>query len=118
VLISQDGGTVSRSAANYEPDNLIKAISELTGELQKSGEIKAVGLAIPGLVNRETDRVLVSTNLPITAREHLHADLMKATGLPFELENDANAAAYGEYQAGAGRSARDIFYIGIGDAIG
>ena len=43
---------------------------------------------------------------------------MEATGLRFELENDANAAAYGEYKAGAGRDARDIFYIGIGDAIG
>jgi glucokinase len=43
---------------------------------------------------------------------------MKATGLRFELENDANAAAYGEYKAGAGRDARNIFYIGIGEAIG
>ena len=43
---------------------------------------------------------------------------MKATGLRFELENDANAAAYGEYQAGAGRGARDLFYIGIGNAVG
>jgi glucokinase len=90
----------------------------VTRELQQAGEIKSVGLAIPGLVNRETDRVLASTNLPFTAPEHIHADLMKATGLRFELENDANAAAYGEYKAGAGRNARDIFYIGIGDAIG
>jgi glucokinase len=43
---------------------------------------------------------------------------MQVTGLRFELENDANAAAFGEYKAGAGRDARDIFYIGIGDAIG
>ena len=43
---------------------------------------------------------------------------MQATGLRFDLENDANAAAYGEYKAGAGRDARDIFYLGIGDAIG
>src|SRR3954468_15409393 len=113
VLISPNGGSVSRSVANYEPDNLINAISELTGELQKSGEIKAVGLAIPGLVNRETDRVLVSTNLPFTARDHLQSDLVAATGLRFELENDANAAAYGEYKAGAGRDAHDIFYIGL-----
>lgn len=118
VLISPGGETVNRSESNYEADDLIKAVSELTRELQKSGDIKSVGLAIPGLVNRETDRVLVSTNLPFTAREHLHSDLMAATGLHFELENDANAAAYGEYKAGAGRNARDIFYIGIGDAIG
>ena len=118
VLISEAGRTLDRRESKYEPDNLIKSITDLAGELRKSGEIKAVGLAIPGLVNRETDRVLVSTGLPFTAREHIHSELMEATGLRFELENDANAAAYGEYKAGAGRDARDIFYIGIGDAIG
>jgi glucokinase len=118
VLISKDGRTLTRTESTYEPDDLIKAISELTRELQKSGEIESVGLAIPGLVNRETHRVLASTNLPFTAAEHLYSDLMKATGLRFELVNDANAAAYGEYKAGAGRDARDIFYVSIGDAIG
>src|ERR1043166_2223132 len=118
VLITPDGSVLDRCETAYEPDQLITAVSEVTRELQQSGDIKSVGLAIPGLVNRETDRVLASTNLPFTAPEHIHADLMKATGLRFELENDANAAAYGEYKAGAGRNARDIFYIGIGDAIG
>ena len=118
VLISEAGRTLDHQESKYEPEGLIKSITDLAGELRKSGEIKAVGLAIPGLVNRETDRVLASTGLPFTAREHIHSELMEATGLRFELENDANAAAYGEYKAGAGRDARDIFYIGIGDAIG
>src|SRR5437764_4057808 len=118
VLIAEAGRTLDHQESKYEPESLIKSITDLAGELRKSGEIKAVGLAIPGLVNRETDRVLASTGLPFTAREHIHSELMEATGLRFELENDANAAAYGEYKAGAGRDARDIFYIGIGDAIG
>ncbi|HMH44586.1 MAG TPA: ROK family protein, partial [Pyrinomonadaceae bacterium] len=118
VLISEAGQKLDQRESKYEPESLIKSITDLAGELRKSGEIKAVGLAIPGLVNRETDRVLASTGLPFTAREHIHSELMEASGLRFELENDANAAAYGEYKAGAGRDARDIFYIGIGDAIG
>jgi glucokinase len=118
VLISAAGEVIGRRESTYEPENLIKAIADLTTALRESGEAKSVGLAIPGLVNRETDRVLISTGLPFTAQEHIHAELMQATGLRFELENDANSAAYGEYKAGAGRDARDIFYIGIGDAIG
>ncbi len=118
VLIAEDARVLDRCAAAYEPDQLIKAISDATHNLQKSGQINSVGVAIPGLVNREADRVLISANLPFTARDHIHADLIKATGLQFSLENDANAAAYAEYKAGAGRNARDIFYIGIGDAIG
>jgi glucokinase len=118
VVISEAGETVANREAVYEPENLISAITELTAGLGESGELNAVGLAIPGLVNRETDRVLISTGLPFTAQKHIHSELMQATGLRFDLENDANAAAYGEYKAGAGRDARDIFYIGIGDAIG
>src|SRR5205807_2900486 len=118
VLISEAGEVIGRRESTYEPENLISAIADLTKALRESGEIKSVGVAIPGLVNRETDRVLISTGLPFTAQEHIHAELMQATGLRFELENDANAAAYGEYKAGAGRDARDIFYIGIGESIG
>jgi glucokinase len=118
VVISEAGETIASRDAVYQPENLISAIADLTSGLREAGELNSVGLAIPGLVNRETDRVLISTGLPFTAQDHIHAELMQATGLRFDLENDANAAAYGEYKAGAGRDARDIFYIGIGDAIG
>lgn len=118
VVVSESGEAITSREAAYKPEDLIKTIAELTSGLREAGELKSVGLAIPGLVNRETDRVLFSTGLPFTAQEHIHAELIEATGLQFELENDANAAAYGEYKAGAGRDARDIFYIGIGDAIG
>jgi glucokinase len=118
VVISASGKVIDSRDSTYEPENLIRSITELTQTLRGAGEIAAVGLAIPGLVNRETDRVLYSTGLPFTAQDHIHAELTQATGLRFELENDANSAAYGEYKAGAGRDARDIFYLGIGDAIG
>src|SRR6266851_658390 len=70
------------------------------------------------LVNRQTDRVIASNYLPGSLRENLHEEAMKATGLRVELENDANAAAYGEYKIGAGRGSKDLFYITIGDGIG
>lgn len=118
VVISAAGDVVAQREATYQPENLIGEVASLVTGLREAGPIRAVGLGIPGLVNRETDRVLISTGLPSAARDDIHSELMKATGLRFELENDANAAAYGEYKAGAGRDARDIFYIGIGDAIG
>src|SRR6266850_613727 len=118
VVISPAGEVIARRDKTYQPENLIGEIAQLVTGLREAGPIKAVGVGIPGLVNRETDRVLISTGLPSAARDDIHSELMKATGLRFELENDANAAAYGEYKAGAGRDARDIFYIGIGDAIG
>jgi glucokinase len=118
VIVSADGEVIARHEAAYQPEDLVPEITRLVSGLRENGDIKSVGVGIPGLVNRETDRVLISTGLPSVVRSDLHPELMKATGLRFELENDANAAAYGEYKAGAGRDARDIFYIGIGESIG
>jgi len=118
VTVSGNGDVLARREAPHQREDLISEVGKLVSELGAGQSIKSVGLAIPGLVNRETDRVLISTGLPSVVRADLHSELMKATGLRIELENDANAAAYGEYISGAGRGARDIFYIGIGDAIG
>lgn len=118
VVISADGEVLGRRETAYQSVNLIPEVKNLVAGLRELGSIKSVGMGIPGLVNRETDRVLISTGLPSMVRDDIHAELMNATGLRVELENDANAAAYGEYKAGAGRDARNLFYIGIGDAIG
>src|SRR6266702_2575356 len=118
VMISEAGEVKARRDAEHKAENIISEITNLVAGLGERGPIKSVGIGIPGLVNRETDRVLISTGLPSMVRDDIHSELMKATGLRVELENDANAAAYGEYKAGAGRDARDLFYIGIGDAIG
>ena len=118
VMISEVGEVKARRDAEHKAENIISEITNLVTGFRETGPIKSVGVGIPGLVNRETDRVLISTGLPSIVRDDIHSELMKATGLRFELENDANAAAYGEYQAGAGRGARDLFYIGIGKAVG
>ena len=118
VAVSSDGEVVTRREAAHQPENLTSEVAAIVSGLREAGEIKCVGLAIPGLVNRETDRVLISTELPSVARADFHSELTKVTGVRFELENDANAAAYGEHKAGAGRDARDLFYIHIGDAVG
>src|SRR5216683_5212659 len=118
VTVSSDGTVLAQRQIACQPEDLVPQIAALVSGLRELEPIKSVGVGIPGLVNRETDRVLISTGLPSAAHGNIHSDLMNATGLRFELENDANAAAYGEYTAGAGRGATDLFYIGIGDWIG
>ncbi len=119
ATISQDGVIGDRREAVIEPDRLVEQVAQVVTDLRRSNnKIASVGIAIPGLVNRQTDRVVVSRDLPSTVREDLHAEFMAATGLRVELENDANAAAYGEYKVGAGRGSRDMFYITIGEGIG
>jgi len=100
ATVDNEGVIGERREAELHADGLVGQVAQLVSELRQTAEeIKAVGIAIPGLVNRQTDRVVASKDLPGIVRENLHDEFMEATGLRFELENDANAAAYGEFAA-------------------
>lgn len=119
ALVTEDGRVVERREAVLETEAITGQVARAVSELRDlAPNIAAVGVGIPGLVNRQTDRVLVSTDLPSVVRGDIHQELMNATGLRVELENDANAAAYGEFKAGAGRGSRDMFFATIGTGIG
>src|SRR5947199_4394179 len=119
ALVNGEGEVLERRASSLERERVVAQVAQTVTELRDvSPNIRAVGVGIPGLVNRQTDRVIVSTDLPSIVRGDIHAELMKTTGLRVELENDANAAAYGEYKVGAGRGSRDLFLATIGTGIG
>ena len=119
ALIDEDGRVIERRSADVSSENIVPQIATITDDLRPAlGTVVAMGVAIPGLVNRQTDRVVDSRNLPLTMVEDLHGGLTRATGLRVELENDANAAAYGEFKVGAGRGSHNLFYITIGNGIG
>lgn len=119
ATVNSEGVIGERRETQLQPDGLVGQVVQLVADLRQSvNNIESVGIAIPGLVNRQTDRVIASRDLPAIVRKNLHAELIEAAGLRFELENDANAAAYGEYKIGAGRGSRDMFYITIGEGIG
>lgn len=119
AIVNNDGQIEDRREVKIEADQLVNQVAQVVTKLRGlNSNIEAVGIAIRGLVNRQTDRVIASRDLPSTVREDLHSEFTKATGARVEIENDANAAAYGEYKVGAGRGSRDMFYITIGDGIG
>ncbi len=119
ALVDSSGNLVKKVGTEISPENIVSQAASVVRELSSDGDnISALGFAIPGLVNRQTDVVLVSPEVPSPIREGLHSELSKATGLRVELENDANAAAYGEFIVGAGRGSRNIFYMMIGNGIG
>ena len=108
-----------RREAKIEADQLVNQVAQVVSDLRSiNSNIEAVGIAIPGLVNRQTDRVIASRDLPFDGSRRSALRVHGGTGARVEIENDANAAAYGEYKVGAGRGSRDMFYITIGDGIG
>jgi len=118
ALVDHAGALLETNVAEVTPKQLIPQLAAMAEDLSRRGPVAAIGVAIPGLVNRQTDRVIAPRELPPTMVEDLHGELTRATGLRVELENDANAAAYGEYKAGAGLGASNMFYMMIGNGIG
>jgi glucokinase len=99
-------------------EQIVGAVRSLREDRISGDRVAGVGLGIPGLVNRKTNRIEVMTNLPALAEVDLIGELERETGLPVALDNDANSAAYGELQAGAARGHREVFFVTLGTGIG
>jgi len=79
--------------------------------------IPAVGVAAPGAVDAERGVVLTAPNLGwrhVALRDLLTDRL----GAPVTVENDVNAAVWGEFAAGAGRDVRDLVGVWVGTGVG
>ncbi len=76
-----------------------------------------VGVGAPGTVDRETGRVLKAPNLGWHDRP-LNDPMARLTGLPVEIDNDANCATYGEWWLGAARGGVNVIGVTIGTGVG
>src|SRR5687767_574106 len=85
ALVDNNGQIIERRDANISPDTMVAQLAELAAQLRASNaSVGALGIAIPGLVNRQSDRVISARDLPPTLAENLHAELTRATGLRVE----------------------------------
>jgi glucokinase len=80
--------------------------------------LRAAGIAAPGPIDFERGVVVEAPNLPGWQNVEAAARLGSMLDCPTVLENDANAAAWGEFTAGAGRGARHMIYLTISTGIG
>lgn len=80
-------------------------------------KIEAVGVGAPGAINSETGVIFYSCNLEFY-NVPMGEMLCQRLGLPVFLENDANAAALGEFVAGAGKGVNDMIAITLGTGVG
>jgi len=93
-------------------------VSVVKGLKEEFGEFSKIGLALPGLVDRTAQRVAFSANIPEHSNGDLVQEVQSATGIEIAIENDANAAAFGEFHLGAGRKSRNMFYVTLGEGVG
>ena len=84
--------------------------------LREHPEAVAVGVGASGLADREGvlrfSPNVAWRDLPLAAR------IERAVGRPTVVENDASAAAWGEFRFGAGRGAGEVLVVTVGTGIG
>lgn len=98
---------------------MCRAIRLATAEAHlQAKDIAAIGVATPGLMDIPAGIILDPPNLKpwqnVPVRQHIH----ETFGVPTAFQNDANAAAYGEYWVGAGREAHSMVMFTLGTGVG
>ena len=81
-------------------------------------DLVGIGIGAPGPLDLESGVVIAMPNIAGMENVALRDRIAEAVGCRAVLENDANAAAYGEYICGAGKEARDMVMLTLGTGVG
>lgn len=81
-------------------------------------DVAGIGIGSPGPMSHRQGLVINPGNLPCMKDIPLRDQIAAKTGIRTTLENDANAAAFGEFWAGAGRDVTDFVMFTLGTGVG
>lgn len=108
--------TASWRSSGHFIDRLGDAIAL---QLVSYPEVKRVGIGVPGLISRDRTTLIEITAIPEIDGITIVPDLKKRFPThDFYLENDANAAALGEYYFGEDKLPEDYIFVTLGTGIG
>jgi len=105
---------IPTSSASVVEETIIRLVGEL---LVTAGSVP-VGVSVAGFVDREGMGLTFAPNIPGWTNPKLRDSLSVQLGCPVTIENDANAATWGEAAFGAGTDAADLVCLTIGTGLG
>ena len=97
---------------------LTQTIAEIAQELMRQHRVACVGVSAAGFVSSDRKTMLATPNIADWNGVDLDSELTRLIGLPVIIENDANAAAWGEAKFGAGRNEDHMMMLTVGTGIG
>ena len=119
-IVDDDGNILQmdrRSTPSRGPDALEKVVIDLVNEYKSEYDIEAVGIGFAGFVDEKRSRVLLAPNLG-WSDEPLQLAIESKVNIPVVVENDANAAAWGEYRFSGAQLPEDMVCVTVGTGIG
>lgn len=98
--------------------SLTQTIADIARALMKLHNVTSVGVSAAGFVSSDRKTMLATPNIADWNGVNLDDELTKLIGLPVIIENDANAAAWGEAKFGAGQNRDHMMMLTVGTGIG
>jgi len=100
-----------------DPSLIADSVAELVRGLRQQHDVQAIGIGAAGFVDKKRSTVLFAPNIS-WVDEPLGERVQALVDLPVVVENDANAAAWGEFRFGAGEDVDDLVLVTVGTGIG
>jgi glucokinase len=119
-VVDQSGTILSETKVETpakDPDAIASAVSTAVERLRQEHEVIAVGIGAAGFVDAARSTILFAPNIS-WVDEPLAKTVSARCGLPVVVENDANAATWGEFRFGAGYDVDDLVLITVGTGVG
>lgn len=119
-VVSEDGRVLEERRTESPADSveeIERAIASLVADLRREHDVVSVGVGAAAFVDAARARVLFAPNLAWKDLD-LKADLERLVELPVVVENDANAAAWGEFRFGAAAEDDDLLLVTVGTGVG
>lgn len=114
------GSVPTLSDRGYEAivADMAKLCKNLMGEANLTKEdIHSVGIGSPGIPDPVKGLIIYANNLKFK-NAPIRSEFQKHLDLPVYIENDANAAAFGEYESGAGKFYKNFVAVTLGTGVG
>ena len=120
AVVTPEGEVLNevRYPSSGPKERLLSSMARSVNEVRDGFEVGGVCLAVPGTVSTVENKIIDAPNLHAIEGIPLKDELEERTGLTTTVENDANAAAWGEFRFGAGSEVSHLIFITLGTGVG
>lgn len=124
AVVDEDGRILHRvdhpTPSANTPQTVMAGVVELLTAAAEGVDPRpsAVCIATAGLINADQGKVILAPNIPGFRNLVMTTPVAERLGIPAFIENDASAAALGEFRFGAGKGTRHLLHATLGTGIG
>ena len=120
-VVDADGNVLARArrrTPSHDPEHIVDVVVEIVRQLRTEHDARSIGIGAAGYIDADRSHVLFSPNLPGWRNTPLREQVGERVDGDIVVENDANAAAWGEFRFGAGEQQPDVVCLTVGTGIG